>query len=100
MFCFPQKIPLQITAPLLQQKKEDFSSSFVLGWSHKSTAYKARRDVVKHNLPYIALEDGLLCSRALGCKGVQPLSPIMDHTGIYFDAGDPPDLENLLNASG
>lgn len=90
MFCFSQKIPLQITTPLLQQKKEDFSSSLALGWSHKSTVYKARRGVVKHNLPYIALEDGFLRSLDLGFKGAQPLSLVMDHTGIYYDAGDRP----------
>ena len=74
MFCFSQKIPLQITTPLLQQKKEDFSSSLALGWRHKSTVYKARRDVVKHNLPYLALEDGFLRSRVLGCRKATSLS--------------------------
>lgn len=72
----------------------------VAGWGHKPTADKARRYAARHNLPYIALEDGFLRSLDVGCKGVQPLSLVVDHTGIYYDAGEPSDLENLLNASG
>lgn len=72
----------------------------ILGWGHKPTADKARRYAAQHNLPYIALEDGFLRSLDLGCKGAQPLSLVVDHTGIYYDAGEPSDLENLLNASG
>ena len=72
----------------------------IAGWGHKPTADKARRYAAQHNLPYIALEDGFLRSLGLGCKGAQPLSLVVDHTGIYYDAGEPSDLEDLLNASG
>ena len=72
----------------------------VVGWGHKPTADKARCYALKHNLPYIALEDGFLRSLDLGCKGAQPLSLVVDHTGIYYDATGPSDLENLLNGSG
>ena len=41
----------------------------VVGWGHKPTADKARDYAAKHNLPYIALEDGFLRSLDLGCKG-------------------------------
>ena len=100
MLFFSKKLPLRIANALLRQEKEDFSSSFVLGWGHKPTADKARRYAAQHNLPYIALEDGFLRSLDLGCKGAQPLSLVVDHTGIYYDAGEPSDLENILNASG
>ena len=72
----------------------------IVGWGHKQTADKARRYAAQHNLPYIALEDGFLRSLDLGCKGGQPLSLVVDHTGIYYDATEPSDLENLLNFSG
>ena len=78
----------------------DANAPCVLGWGHKPTADKARRYAAQHNLPYIALEDGFLRSLDLGCKGAQPLSLVVDHTGIYYDAAEPSDLENLLNASG
>ena len=75
-------------------------NSIVIGWGHKPTADKARCYALKYNLPYIALEDGFLRSLDLGCKGAQPLSLVVDHTGIYYDATEPSDLENLLNGSG
>ena len=74
--------------------------TMILGWGHKPTAAKARCYAAQHNLPYIALEDGFLRSLDLGCKGAQPLSLVVDHTGIYYDAGEPSDLENILNSSG
>lgn len=81
-------------------RESQVASMAVAGWGHKPTADKARRYAARHNLPYIALEDGFLRSLDVGCKGVQPLSLVVDHTGIYYDAGEPSDLENLLNASG
>ena len=74
-------------------------NSFVIGWGHKSTANKARRYAVQYNLPYISLEDGFLRSLDLGCKGAQPLSLVVDHTGIYYDATAPSDLAKSLNSS-
>lgn len=81
-------------------REMQFASTMVVGWGHKPTADKARRYAAQHNLPYIALEDGFLRSLDLGCKGAQPLSLVVDHSGIYYDAGEPSDLENLLNSSG
>ena len=81
-------------------QESQLASTTLVGWGHKPTADKARRYAAQHNLPYIALEDGFLRSLDLGCKGAQPLSLVVDHTGIYYDAGEPSDLEDLLNASG
>ena len=80
--------------------ERQFARTAIVGWGHKPTADKARDYAAKHNLPYIALEDGFLRSLDLGCKGAQPLSLVVDHTGIYYDATEPSDLENLLNGSG
>ena len=80
--------------------ERQFARTAIVGWGHKPTADKARDYAAKHNLPYIALEDGFLRSLDLGCKGAQPLSLVVDHTGIYYDATGPSDLENLLNGSG
>ena len=96
---FSKHLPFEVANFLLGSEKKQFSS-FVLGWGHKPTADKARRYAARHNLPYIALEDGFLRSLDLGCKGAQPLSLVVDHTGIYYDAEEPSDLENLLNSSG
>lgn len=84
----------------LLRKRREGESPVVIGWGHKPTADKAHDYAAKHNLPYIALEDGFLRSPGLGCKGAQPLSLVVDHTGIYYDAAESSDLENLLNDSG
>lgn len=74
--------------------------SGVVGWGHKPTADKARRYAAAHGLPYIAVEDGFLRSLGLGCEGAEPPSVVVDHTGIYYDATGPSDVENLLSGDG
>ncbi|WP_434986121.1 capsular polysaccharide biosynthesis protein [Vreelandella zhaodongensis] len=69
----------------------------VIGWGLKPTSAGARHYAKKHGLPYIALEDGFLRSLGLGVEGFQPHSMVVDHTGIYYDASRPSDLENWLN---
>jgi capsular polysaccharide export protein len=46
--------------------------------------------------PVIRLEDGFIRSVGLGAALVRPLSWVQDDTGIYYDAGAPSALENLL----
>ena len=72
----------------------------VAGWGHKPTSDRARHYAAEHGLPYIAVEDGFLRSLRLGCEGAELLSLVVDHTGIYYDATGPSDLENLLNRDG
>ncbi len=76
------------------------AGTIFLGWGHKPTADRARRRAAEQHLPYIAVEDGFLRSLDLGCRGARPLSLVVDHTGIYYDATGPSDLENLLNDTG
>lgn len=70
----------------------------VAGWGNKTTADKARRSARQKNLPYIALEDGFLRSVRLGKDGEQPLSLVVDPVGIYYDARQPSQLEQWLEA--
>lgn len=44
----------------------------------------------------IRVEDGFLRSVGLGAHHVQPLSWVVDRTGMYYDATRPSDLEQLL----
>ncbi len=67
----------------------------VAGWGHKPTAERARDYARRHNLPYLALEDGFLRSVGLG-QDEPPLSLIVDDRGIYYDARTPSRLEELL----
>ena len=84
----------------LGKTRHDVKPSAVAGWGHKPTAEQARRYAAEHNLPYVAVEDGFLRSLRLGCEGAAPLSLVVDHTGIYYDATGPSDLETLLNREG
>ena len=69
----------------------------VAGWGHKPTAARARDYARRHNLPYLALEDGFL--RSVGLAGSEtPLSLIVDERGIYYDAREPSGLELLLES--
>ena len=77
--------------------KSDFQS--VIGWGFKKTAQRARDYAAKHNLPYVALEDGFLRSIGLGVEGAQPLSLVVDEVGIYYDARQPSKLEQLISSS-
>lgn len=46
--------------------------------------------------PSIQVEDGFLRSVGLGASLVPPLSWVIDHSGIYYDATGPSDLERFL----
>ena len=48
------------------------------------------------NLPLWRMEDGFLRSVGLGAHLVNPLSLVLDSSGIYYDARSPSDLEKLL----
>lgn len=78
-------------------KKSD-SHVAVGGWGYKPTAFQARAYAAKHKLPYVALEDGFLRSVRLGRDGEQPLSLVVDPVGIYYDAHQPSQLEEWLEA--
>lgn len=43
------------------------------------------------------MEDGFVRSVGLGVDLTQPLSLVIDHSGIYYDARQPSDLEQILN---
>jgi capsular polysaccharide export protein len=70
--------------------------SAIAGWGRKPTATKARKYAEKHDLPYIALEDGFLRSWGTGDL-FPPLSVVIDPEGIYYDSTGPSALESLLN---
>lgn len=46
----------------------------------------------------VRVEDGFIRSKGLGAAFNFPCSWVLDRRGIYFDAGGPSDLEDLLNA--
>ncbi len=68
----------------------------IAGWGLKPTAERARRLAASRGLPYIGIEDGFLRSLGLGVSGSPLHSLAVDHSGIYYDATRPCDLESLI----
>ena len=67
------------------------ASTMIAAWGRKPTARKAEKLAQKFGLPLARLEDGFL--RSVKPSSKTPLSLILDHKGIYYDATAPSDLE-------
>ncbi len=67
-----------------------------IGWGLKESGLRARRLAERDGCGVLLLEDGFLRSFGLGIRGAQPLSLIVDGTGVHYDATRPSDLENTL----
>lgn len=89
----PELSNIRLQTALLRKKRE---ISYVIGWGYRPTADKARHYAKKHNLPYLALEDGFLRSIGLGVTGYPPYSLILDDMGMYYDCSKPSRLELLI----
>lgn len=50
-----------------------------------------------YQIPIHFIEDGFIRSIGLGANHIPPLSLCLDKTGLYYDANQPSDLENILN---
>ncbi|TNH03982.1 capsular polysaccharide biosynthesis protein [Testudinibacter sp. TR-2022] len=68
----------------------------VLGWGFRPSTQKARGYAAKHQLPYVALEDGFLRSLGLGVQGYAPFSMVVDDLGIYYATEKSSRLEQLI----
>ncbi|HIO97460.1 MAG TPA: hypothetical protein EYG71_05980, partial [Leucothrix sp.] len=71
--------------------------SSIVGWGRKPNTSSAISFAKQHKLPYLILEDGFLHSCGQGVLGDTSCSMIVDHTGIYYDATEPSDVEILLS---
>lgn len=79
-------------APLRPWQRPDVT----LGWGLKASSLKAERCAKRWGIPHVFLEDGFLRSWGLGVEGHQPHSMVVDHSGIYYDATRPSDLEAVI----
>lgn len=69
----------------------------IIGWGYRPSTSKPRETAAKLNIPFIALEDGLL--RSFGTGATHPtLSMVVDHSGIYYSSLSASDLEKLLSS--
>lgn len=63
-------------------------------WGRRTAA--SLRESQPEAPPPLCIEDGFLRSVGLGANLVQPLSWVIDRSGMYYDASVPSDLETLL----
>ena len=84
--------------PFLEEfLKIDFiTNEICVGWGRKKSGIKAKVYAEKTNSRFLCLEDGFIRSLGLGKDGYAPLSLVVDETGIYFDALQSSDLEQLI----
>ena len=81
-----------------QPAKAKFRSGLiVLGWGKKRNTAKARAYSNKNKIPYWSLEDGFISYLGHPALGDRRFSLIVDKSGIYYDATQNSDIENLLN---
>lgn len=69
--------------------------SALAGWGFRPSTNRPRAIAAQYELPFIGLEDGFLRSYGTG-PGYPTLSLVVDDSGIYYAAGRPSRLENLL----
>lgn len=81
---------------LYEGKVKKNVSQQVIGWGLRKSTQKARKFANKHNLPFVALEDGFLRSLGLGVQGYPPFAIVYDDIGIYYDTTRPSRLEYLI----
>jgi len=77
--------------------KKCIKDALVAGWGNKPKARAARVFARKHNLAYVALEDGFIRSVGLGVDDSPPFSLVADDLGIYYDATQASRLEKILS---
>lgn len=68
----------------------------IVGWGQKANTYQIRRKATSLGLPYWQLEDGFIGYIGHPAKGGKAVSLIADPVGIYYDARQPSQLEQLI----
>ena len=94
-----EEIPLLLGG----EQSLNWSSTFdkaVIGWGYKKRAKLAAKLAKKTGRPFFNLEDGFISYLGHPALGDRRFSLIVDKSGIYYDATQPSDIENLLNNSG
>ncbi|WP_079478048.1 capsular polysaccharide export protein, LipB/KpsS family [Halobacillus salinus] len=81
---------------IVKNKTIRYKDCIFMVWGYKES--KQVREYAKRNhIPFYRIEDGFIRSVALGVSKSQPLSLCIDSQGLYYDATQPSDLEDILN---
>lgn len=75
---------------------EKYQNRVFIAWGYKDRP-RIIRYAQRRKIPYYRIEDGFIRSVQLGAAKSTPISLCMDSKGLYYDATQPSDLEDLLN---
>lgn len=70
----------------------------LVGWGQKANTHQIKEQAKALSLPYWQLEDGFIGYIGHPAKGGKAVSLIADPVGIYYDARQPSQLEQLIAA--
>ncbi len=84
----------QFSNPFSPMQLNNFPQILVWGFAKKQEVQSLLKNSAKPEI--WCMEDGFIRSNGLGASLIEPLSVVVDKTGIYYDATTPSDLENLL----
>lgn len=86
--------PLHLFKTDIQLADDDI----LVGWGQKPNTHKIKQKAHQLGLPYWQLEDGFIGYIGHPARGGLPVSLIADPVGIYYDARQPSQLEQLIAA--
>lgn len=71
----------------------------IIGWGRKANTQPAIEYAALNSLAYASLEDGFIHSMSQGRLGASSWSLVIDKSGLFYDATQTSDLEQLINTS-
>ena len=92
----PAKVSFHYGFQLKQLRSLDPQRDIFCVWSSSSLADDVISWAQNYHCRCFRVEDGFLRSVGLGCLFVKPWSLVFDAHGIYYDASQPSDIENIL----
>ncbi|WP_429087789.1 capsular polysaccharide biosynthesis protein [Aeromonas allosaccharophila] len=81
---------------LYKNNEELQHNDFFVGWGQKSNTRQIKQKAQELGLPYWQLEDGFIGYIGHPARGGKAVSLIADPLGIYYDARQPSQLEQLI----
>ena len=80
----------------LFKKRSFLADDIIVGWGRKPSGKNAISMAKRGNVHFNLLEDGFIRSIGLGVDNSPSFSLIVDKSGIYYDATETSDLEQIL----
>ncbi|WP_085994365.1 beta-3-deoxy-D-manno-oct-2-ulosonic acid transferase [Oceanobacillus senegalensis] len=89
-------VPFDYKFAFLRYELEKYTNKIFMVWG-----YPQDDELIlyaqKHQIAIFRMEDGFVRSKGLGSMHTPPYSICIDNRGMYFDATQPSDLEEILN---